>query len=348
MRLTAIDLFGGAGGLTVGLEAAGFEVVGAVDSSRLAIDAYEMNHHAVQTWRRDIRRLDPAAVASELDLAPGDLDLLAGCPPCQGFSTIRTLRRTTSVDDKRNGLVAQFARWAEALRPRALMMENVPGLANDIRLTRMIGRLERAGYRLATGVLDAVDYGVPQRRKRFVLLGLLEANIEFSPPTAKTLTVRDAIGALPPPKDSDDPLHNHGEQRSQLVRDRIAAIPAEGDLREAGEAHQLDCHRRTTGFHDVYGRMRWDQPAPTITGGCVNPSKGRFLHPEENRAITLREAALLQSFPADYRFPLVHGKYRAAELIGNALPPRFVEHHASSLAGMLRQQRGGERAKLAA
>ncbi len=340
MRLTAIDIFGGAGGLTTGLEAAGFEVLGAVDNSPLAVQAYRANHDHVRTWRRDIRRLDPAIVARELEIEHGQLGLLAGCPPCQGFSTIRTRRRATNVEDSRNGLVAQFARWAEVLKPRALMMENVPGLADDIRLARMMGRLERLGYGLATAILDAADYGVPQRRRRFVLLGVLEGGVTFSASKTERGTVRAAIGHLPRPEESSDPLHNHGEQRTEHVRTRIAAIPAEGGLRQLGESHQLACHRRTAGFYDVYGRMRWDEPAPTITGGCINPSKGRFLHPEQNRAITLREAALLQSFPPDYQLPLDHGKYRAAELIGNALPPRFVEHHAATLAAALRTSAG--------
>jgi DNA (cytosine-5)-methyltransferase 1 len=348
MRLTAIDIFGGAGGLTGGLEAAGFEVVGAVDNSPLAIQAYRMNHDHVRTWRRDIRRLDPSSVAAELEIEPGELALLAGCPPCQGFSTIRTRRRSTNVEDRRNGLVAQFARWAEVLRPQALMMENVPGLADDIRLTRMMGRLKRLGYGLTTGVLDAADYGVPQRRKRFVLLALLDDEVAFAPSAATKRTVRDAIGHLAEPGDSDDPLHDHGEQRSEKVRARIAAIPPEGGLRQLDESYQLDCHRRTAGFYDVYGRMRWDEPAPTITGGCINPSKGRFLHPEQNRAITLREAALLQSFPGNYELPLDRGKYRAAELIGNALPPRFVQHHAAALAAALQGTRKRSQSALAA
>lgn len=341
MTLTAIDLFGGAGGMTVGLKAAGFKVLAAVDNSPLAVSAYRLNHDDVQVWERDIARLDPFTVAAELAIAPGALDLLAGCPPCQGFSTIRTRRQATSVPDPRNRLVAQFARWVEALRPRAVMMENVPGLADDIRMTRMVRRLERLGYRLTRGVLDAALYGVPQRRRRLVLVGLLGAEVPFGNAESTMVTVRDAIGALPRPETSDDPLHNHGERRSEVVRRRIAAIPPEHGLRQLDAAQQLACHRRTAGFYDIYGRMMWDTPAPTITGGCINPSKGRFLHPEHNRAITLREAALLQSFPPDYQLPLDRGKYRAAELIGNALPPRFVERHAARVARELHRRANG-------
>jgi DNA (cytosine-5)-methyltransferase 1 len=338
-RLTAFDLFCGAGGLTQGLRQAGFRVLAAVDNAPLAVDAYRLNHRGTRVWLSDIRRLSPLAMAQKVGLGVGELDLLAGCPPCQGFSSLRTKHQRTSIDDPRNDLVAQFARYTEVLRPRALMMENVPGLADDIRLKRVLTRLRRLGYELTLDILDAADYGVPQRRRRFVLLGLLGQEVRFACPTGRLRTVRQTIGRLGPPHESDDPLHSHGEKRSERVRRRIEAIPAEGSLRLMGADHQLPCHQRTNGFYDIYGRMTWDEPAPTITGGCINPSKGRFLHPDQPRAITLREAALLQSFPPRYRFPLDHGKYHAADLIGNALPPRFVACQARQIAAELRADR---------
>jgi DNA (cytosine-5)-methyltransferase 1 len=335
-RLTAIDLFCGAGGLSLGLRQAGFEVLGAVEISELAARTYRLNHRTTTVWQQNIRSLGPQTVLTALDLEPGDLDLLAACPPCQGFSSMRTLLRTTSVDDKRNSLVAQFGRYAEALRPKALMLENVPGLASDPRLERLLKRLRRLGYLITKDVLDAADYGVPQRRRRFVMIAMLERSVEFAPKVARTRTVRDAIGFLLPPLASSDPLHTHGENRSPAVQRRIAAIPRDGgSLRDAGAKHTLECRRKLKGFNDVYGRMAWDSPAPTITGGCVNPSKGRFLHPVHNRAITLREAALLQSFPKSYRFPRDAPKFPLADLIGNALPPRFVAAHARQLAKSL-------------
>jgi DNA (cytosine-5)-methyltransferase 1 len=338
MPLRALDLFCGVGGMTVGLKSAGFEVLGAIDNDPLAVVGYRANHPEVTIWEEDITKLDPLDVAAELSLRPGELDLLAGCPPCQGFSAVRTRRKRTSVPDERNRLVSYFGKWAQALRPRALMMENVPGLADDVRLRRLARGLERLGYGVTYGVRDAADHGVPQRRARLVLLALLDAEIPFAPASAKRRTVRQAISRLPAPGESRDPLHDHGEHRSEKVRERIAAIPPEGSLRLMGEELQLDCHRRTNGFYDIYGRMAWDEPAPTITGGCINPSRGRFLHPEQNRAITLREATVLQSFPVDYVIPLDHGKYRAAELIGNALPPKFVQDHAQQLACALSDQ----------
>lgn len=315
-------------------------MIGAVDVAELATDAYKLNHPDVMLWKQDIRRLSPEQMMLDLDLEPGDLDLLAGCPPCQGFSTLRTHRRGSSVADDRNALVAQFARFAEKLLPRTVMMENVPGLEQDRRLALMVKRLEKLGYRLTTGVLDAQDYGVPQRRRRLVILGARGARIPFAEATSNPMTVRQAFAGLAAAGRSGDSLHDHGESRSHGIRDVIAAIPPDGGSRaDLGPDRQLACHRRVSGWFDVYGRMAWDQPAPTITSGCINPSKGRFLHPEENRAITLREAALLQSFPPDYRFPLARGKYRAADLIGNALPPRFVAAHASQLATHLNATR---------
>lgn len=333
----AIDLFCGAGGLSAGLRKAGFEVLGAVELSSLAAKAYRLNHSQTTVWEQNIRSLSPQTVVDTLEIEPGDLDLLAGCPPCQGFSSMRTLRRVTSVEDKRNSLVAQFGRFAEALKPKAVMMENVPGLADDHRLERLMKRLIKLGYVLTTDILDAADYGVPQRRKRFVMIGMLGRKIEFAKKDPERRTVRQAIGMLVPVTVSPDPLHAHGERRSEEVQRRIEAVPVDGgSLREAGEEHTLECRRRLDGFRDVYGRMAWGQQAPTITGGCVNPSKGRFLHPDEDRAITLREAALLQTFPRSYEFPMDEGKFRVADLIGNALPPEFVARHARQIEKALR------------
>jgi DNA (cytosine-5)-methyltransferase 1 len=335
-RLTAVDLFCGAGGLTEGLHQAGFSVIGAVELAPLAAEAYRSNHPDVHLWRRDIRWLQPHKVLERLDIAKGALDLLAGCPPCQGFSTMRTHRKQSSVVDDRNVLVSQFGRFAEALLPKTLMMENVPGLEDDILFTRLCRRLERLGYALRVGVLDASDYGVPQRRRRLVLLGSRVGPVVFAPPSAARATVKDALVDLLPAGQSEDPLHDHGERRSDAIRTLIKLIPLDGGSRTAlAPDQQLACHRRQSGWFDVYGRMAWDQPSPTITSGCVNPSKGRFLHPTEHRSITLREAALLQGFHGRYRFPLSRGKYRAADLIGNALPPGFVAAHARQLARVL-------------
>jgi DNA (cytosine-5)-methyltransferase 1 len=329
-RPTAIDLFSGCGGVTCGLKKAGFKVIGAVEKHPLAAATYILNHPKVHLWEQDIRTVNLAEVMEQLNLRKGELDLLAGCPPCQGFSSLRTLNRGRAVEDDRNDLVFEYARFVLALRPKALMLENVPGLLDDPRLEDLLGTLRGFGYDCRTEVLDAADYGVPQRRRRMLLLAGFRRSIPFAPKDERRITVADAIGWLSEPADSDDAMHNHGETRSKKVRDRIAKIPKNGGSR-AAISEQLDCHRRCVGFHDIYGRMRWDDQAPTITTGCINPSKGRFLHPEQDRAITLREAALLQGFPPDYQFSLERGKYLAAELIGNAFPPEFVCRHAAQI-----------------
>ena len=328
----AIDLFCGCGGLTLGLKQAGFKVVGALDIDPLSVESYKANHSNVEVWETDIRDLSVSAVKRKLRLRKGALDLLAGCPPCQGFSTMRTLNGFRRVDDPRNDLVMDFLRFVEELEPKAVMMENVPGLADDKRMEVFCTRLEELGYNCDYRILDAADYGIPQRRRRLILLTGRFGRINFTVSRKRKRTVRDAIADLPLPGESGDSLHDLSEKRSRRIEEFIRRIPKDGGSRTdlPGE-EQLDCHKRCNGFKDVYGRMAWDDVAPTITSGCVNPSKGRFLHPDQDRAITLREAALLQSFPPDYFFSLDRGKYPAAALIGNALPPGFVRHHAANV-----------------
>lgn len=333
-RLTAIDLFSGVGGLTLGLRNAGFDVVAAVEIDSLAAEAYKANHGDVRLFTADIRELDPCRIASELGITQGDLDLIAGCPPCQGFSSIRTLNGSHDVSDARNGLLADYVRFVRELRPRAILMENVPGMAKDPGFAAALNDLERLGYPVKEGfeILNAADYGVAQRRKRLVLLSAAGSAIEFPSPEPKHTTVREAIGNLPLAGDSGDPLHDLPEKRSEAIQQLIESIPKDGGSRnEIRSGHKLPCHKSFDGFSDVYGRMRWEAVSPTITTGCFNPSKGRFLHPEHNRAMTMREAALLQGFPPQYSFPLTRGKTGVAELIGNALPPPFVEAHARKI-----------------
>ena len=329
--LTAIDLFSGAGGLTEGLRLAHFRVLGAVEHDALASETYRRNHPGVYLWEQDIRALQPREVLATLGLEPGELDLLAGCPPCQGFSHLRTLNRSRPVEDDRNELVFEYLRFVSHIQPAAVLLENVPALAFDPRMDRLLTELEGLGYpaRLGYRVLNAADYGVPQRRRRLVLIVSRRAPLVAKPLSSPRMTVLDAIGSMPQPGHSGDELHDLPEKRSAKVMALIRSVPADGGGRlDLSPEQQLRCHRKTDGFKDVYGRMAWSRPAPTITSGCVNPSKGRFLHPEQDRAITLREAALLQSFRSDYWFSLSRGKLAAAAMIGNAFPPPFAAAHA--------------------
>ena len=231
-----------------------------------------------------------------------------------------------------NDLVFEFARFVAAFLPKTLMMENVPGLLDDARVDRIKSELGALGYECNAEVFNANQYGVPQRRLRMILLGARGRCPSFAAPVRRRRTVAEAIGRLPGPETSEDPAHNYPVQRAEHVMSLIRRIPKDGGSRtDLSAEDQLRCHQRSDGFRDVYGRMAWREPAPTITGGCINPSKGRYIHPEENRAITLREAALLQGFPRSYSFKMSKGRYPVAQLIGNAFPSKFAEHHARSI-----------------
>lgn len=331
-RFSAIDLFCGCGGLTLGLRRAGFKVVAAIDNDPLSTATYEENHRRTNLVRGDIRSIDPVNLMGELGLASGDLDLIAGCPPCQGFSTLRTLNGGRDVDEPMNDLVHEFVRFVQVFLPKTLMMENVPALLGDHRFARIEQKLGILGYSCAADLFDAQSYGVPQRRLRMILVGARDGCPRVARPAKRRRTVAGTIRKLERPAASEDALHNYRVRRTERVMSLIRQLPKSGGSRtDLSEEHQLECHRRLDGFKDVYGRMAWGKPAPTITGGCINPSKGRFIHPEEDRAITLREAALLQGFPSSYRFDVSKGRYPLARIIGNAFPPKFAEHHARAL-----------------
>jgi DNA (cytosine-5)-methyltransferase 1 len=336
-KLTAIDLFSGCGGLTVGLKRAGFRVLAAVEMERKARTTYLLNHPEVIVYDLDIRALSAKTVMSDLNIGPGELDLLAGCPPCQGFSRLRTRNKGSSVIDPRNDLISEIIRFTQGLMPKALMLENVPALQQDSKFRQLCNELEKLRYACSVNVLDVADYSVPQRRKRLVLLA---SRVHSPAPAEKSharLTVRSVLYGLDNPKKSGDSLHAVRENRSKRTKALIRLIPRNGGSRsDLPSKFQLACHQLSDGFHDVYGRMAWDEVSPTITSGCINPSKGRFLHPTQNRTITLREASLLQGFPSNYKFDVSHGKEAIALMIGNALPPPFVEAHARAMCRSIR------------
>lgn len=333
VKFSAIDLFCGCGGLSIGLKRAGFKVVAAIDNDSLATATYEINHKKPLLLKEDIRSVDAEALMERLMIHKGDLDLMAGCPPCQGFSSLRTLNGSRSIREPKNDLVFEFARFVHVFQPKTIMMENVPALLGDDRLIRITEEFEILGYKCEGKIFDAVEFGVAQRRRRMIFIGLKKNCPSF----ASSVRGRRSVAAgLEPIKSarslSKDPAHNYAVQRSKRVDSLIKRIPKDGGSRtDLPEEEQLSCHRGFDGFKDIYGRMAWGKPAPTITGGCINPSKGRFLHPDEDRAITLREAACLQGFPVSYKFDLTRGRYPTAQLIGNAFPPKFAEHHARSL-----------------
>ncbi len=337
-RLEAVDLFCGGGGLTVGLKRAGFSVVGAVELDPHAASTFQANHPETRLFIQDIRyvRGDDLLALIEAE----SLDLLSGCPPCQGFTSLTAKYRR---DDPRNQLVNEMLRLVEEIRPRAVMMENVPGLAkrgNEL-FSPMIEKLQDIGYLVDVDILQVADYGVPQFRRRLVLLAGLGFRISLPLPThsrdgknlPKWRTVREAIGDFASPLTLSE-AKKRGNVPSRdwhIVRDLApqnmarlrAAKPGKG-WKDIAEELRPPCHRGDYyGFSNVYGRMEWDNVSPTITGGCTTLSKGRFGHPEQDRTISVREAARLQTFPDNYLFdaPFMD---RVCDIVGNALPCDFA------------------------
>ncbi len=338
--LKAIDLFAGGGGLTVGMKRAGFKVVAAVELEEHAYASYRANHPEVHALRQDIRTISGRHLL-EL-VGEKEIDLLAGCPPCQGFTSLTSKYRR---EDDRNALVTEMTRLVKEIRPRAVMMENVPGLASKGKslYEELKQQLQHMGYELTDGILEVADYGVPQLRKRLVLLGGLGFEIDLPRPThsrngqdglATWRTVNDAIGHMIEPITLREAKEREELQETDwhVVRSlsaqnakRIKAAKAGKTWTSIPEELRPKCHKGSyQGFTNVYGRMEWEQPSPTITGGCTTFSKGRFGHPVQNRTISVREAALLQTFPEDYRFDTPYMEY-VCNIIGNALPCDFAE-----------------------
>jgi DNA (cytosine-5)-methyltransferase 1 len=328
---TAVDLFSGCGGLTQGMHDAGFRTKVAVELEPNATRAYKLNHPETVVLEKDIRDVTGAEIKKHLNGQA--VYLLAGCPPCQGFSTVRKLNKKQSVRDDRNSLVVEYFRMIEELKPLTIMMENVPGLEDYYLFKNILKRLEGLGYHPKVEIVNVKEYGVPQSRRRLVLVGSLLGEIQVAKGDCKKVTVRDAIGQLAPPRKSADALHKIKATHTKEVLNRIKLTPKNGgSRRDLPEEYVLKCHKdQNIGFNDIYGRLRWDDYSATITGGCLNPSKGRFLHPSQNRVISPREASLLQSFPLDYQFPTDIPKGALALLIGNALPPKFSYFQSANI-----------------
>lgn len=331
--MIALDFFCGAGGLTKGLVNAGIPVVGGIDADEECRDTYERNNEGSQFLHADIRELRVEDISELIrDVHPDEL-LLAACAPCQPFAQ---LNRTDDRDDTAT-LLGQFSRFVQALRPRYVVVENVPGLARvrgsstHRRFRKMLQRLE---YGYWEGVLDAKKYGVPQTRRRFIIIATRD--MEPTPPPrthGRGLlpyeTVENSIRAYPPLEAGEvhPTVPNHRAARlSPLNLERMRHTPHDGGDRRSWPDHLwLNCHKNDyEGHSDVYGRMYWQRPSPTLTCKCHSLTNGRYGHPEQDRAISLREAARLQTFDDSYVFHAeVQG--RLAAQIGNAVPVKFAE-----------------------
>lgn len=326
-NVNAIDLFCGAGGLSSGLSAEGVRVVAGFDFDPACRWPFTANHGA-EFVEANVAQITGDALVARWP--KGELRLLAGCAPCQPFSTWSNGRDTT--DDEKWGLLSHFGRLLTETLPEFATMENVPGLARHTVFADFLRVLKANDYYVWHGVVFCPSYGIPQQRRRLVLLASRLGPIEIIPPThgpSDWRTVRETIGSLPPlaagEKHPHDPLHRASAMNAVNLARIRASVPG-GTWHDWPPGLRAPCHRKASGQKSaaVYGRMEWDGPAPTMTTLCYGFGNGRFGHPEQDRALTLREAALLQTFPPDYQFvaPDEEANMRTiGRLIGNAVPP---------------------------
>ena len=334
MPATAIDLFCGAGGLTRGLQNVGINVTAGIDFDQTCQYAYEHNNGAAF-----IHKKIQDVTANELIpyYPPNDIRILVGCAPCQPFSSHTKKYKKNGADrrDERWYLINDFFRLVRDIRPDVVSMENVPNLIEQDIFHSFVNRLRRAGYSVSYSIVYCPDYGVPQQRSRLVLLASRHGRIELIDPTNDPEhynTVKSAIGQLPAVEaggiSENDPLHK-ASRLSDINLKRIRVSKPGGTWHDWDESLLCPCHKKETGktYASVYARMEWDKPSPTITTEFYNYGTGRFGHPEQDRALSLREGALLQTFPPNYEF-MENGEYtykQVGKMIGNAVPVKLAE-----------------------
>ena len=324
--------------MRLGLQAAGYDVLLSFDNNPHCIETQNLNPRYFSTagTLADVDEMLNGAALDATGLHRGELFMLAGGPPCQGFS----IQRIGDDSDERNDLISKYMQLVQELLPQWFLMENVPGITGKrgkAILKRASDIAAAAGYWIHQATLDSQDYGVAQRRRRFIMVGERHDHglptFSFPPaetPDGRRTSVRETIGHLPePPEDgTDHPCypHHRRDRLSDLNKKRLLALQ-QGQGREYLPADLLaECHRvssATIGHRNVYGRMSWDDVAPTITARFDSFSRGMFGHPEQTRSISLREGALLQTFPPDFLFS--GSKIEIARQIGNAVPPRLAE-----------------------
>ena len=331
MKIGAIDLFCGAGGLTCGLKKAGVDVVAGIDFDNSCKFPYEYNNNT-SFINEDIHNIKGTEIKKAL--RGYDIKVLVGCAPCQPFSNHQKDKKNRKKH-KDWSLLYEFSRIINECKPTIISMENVPELAKEKVFKDFIKNLEKNKYKISYSIVNVADYGVAQNRKRLILLASKKNNIQLISPTNKNnyVTVKHVIGHLPRISAGatckTDELHTSASL-SALNIERIKASKQDGTWEDWPPKLILKCHRKKTGktYSSVYGRMSWNKPSPTITTQFTSYGTGRFGHPTQNRAISLREGALLQSFPRNYCFSNKVNKSNfqtIARQIGNAVPPRLGE-----------------------
>jgi DNA (cytosine-5)-methyltransferase 1 len=346
MKISAVDVFCGIGGLTYGFKQEGFDIKAGIDSDPSCRYAFERNIEA-DFINADITSMSGSKLNKLFGPRRGQYRVLIGCAPCQPFSIYTGRYKKAKRHDSRWQLLEDFGRLVVETKPDVVSMENVSRLTRHPVFSRFLKLLDLNGYHVTYKSVRAEHYGVPQRRKRLVLLASLNGKIELPPATHlnNSVTVQDAIGHLPPIKagvpNAKDRLHvSRGLTKRNLLR--LQSTREGGSWRDWHPTLQLACHKNPRGrsFRSVYGRMRWDTPAPVITTQCLGIGNGRFGHPKQDRAISIREAALLQSFPRSFQFlppdAPVHGLILARQ-IGNAVPVKLGRVIAKAIKKHLKE-----------
>jgi DNA (cytosine-5)-methyltransferase 1 len=330
IKIVAVDLFCGAGGLTKGLRDAGIDVRLGIDIDPACEYPYRANNRA-RFHQKSVENVTAKDVEKVFKL--GAIRLLAGCAPCQPFSMYNQKADST---DKRWWLLHEFSRLVKELLPDLVTMENVPRIKYQSVFKDFVKDLEDAEYKVDVQIVNCAEFGIPQHRRRLVLLASRIGKIELLTSDefdAKSMTVNQAIGELPPLRAGEmcqnDQLHRCSALSSKNLQRIKTSIPG-GTWRDWDDKLVADCHKKKTGYTypSVYGRMSWNEPSPTITTQFYGFGNGRFGHPEQDRAISLREGAILQSFPADYKFvpdgQPIHTR-TIGRLVGNAVPVKLGE-----------------------
>jgi DNA (cytosine-5)-methyltransferase 1 len=343
LKIEAIDLYCGAGGLTHGLQQANIKVLAGVDIDGACKFAFEENNKST-FLKRDVSEVNGAELKKLFSRKA--VTLLAGCAPCQPFSTYRKSAEASA--HAKWGLLKEFERLVLEIEPDVVTMENVPQLAAHTPFENFLATLSEMGYEVTWKVINCADYGVPQHRKRLVLIASLIGKIDLPSKTAASwVSVKSAIGTLPPissgTQDATDALHR-AATLSPLNKKRIKASKPGGSWMDWPSELVAKCHTKEKGktFRGVYGRMKWDEPAPTMTTLCFGFGNGRFGHPEQHRAISLREAAIFQSFPKDYTFVESNADINfktVGRMIGNAVPPGLGAMIGKAISAHVASQR---------
>ncbi len=328
-KIRVIDFFCGCGGTSAGLEKSGMEIIAGIDIDSNALKTYSHNFPKAQIFNKSISDITFEELSFSINANEKSPILFAACAPCQPFSSQNRMKKTT---DDRISLLGEFHRFIDHFEPDYIILENVPGIQSvkNGPFTKFLKFLDKKKYKCDFSVKNAMDYGVPQSRKRLVLIAsrkaisLPEETHGLNKKPYKTLRETISKYSKLNAGETCNSFRNHiSASIKEITLKRLRHTPEGGDRRHWPDELWLECHKNHTGHRDVYGRLSWDKPSVTLTTKCVSISNGRFGHPEQDRALSVREAAALQSFGDDFTF--IGSTHDTAKQVGNAVPVDFAK-----------------------